>query len=261
MRKERFLLLILLLIVIWFGLLVGGPHPANAAGGAEYETQSWTFDGIFGRFDRPALRRGHQVYQEVCSGCHGLDLIAYRNLMDIGFSEEAAKEIAAEAVIEDGPDEEGEMYDRPGKLSDRFASPFPNDNAARYANNGSLPPDLSLIVKARKGGADYIYGLLTGYEEEAPEGVEMMEGMSYNRSFPGHQVAMPQPLYEDLVEYEDGTLASVEQMAKDVSTFLAWTAEPELEERKSLGLKVLLFVILLTAMLYAVKRRIWSKLH
>lgn len=257
MRKQRFLLL----IVIGFGLLVGGPHPASAAGGAEYEAQEWTFDGIFGRFDRSALRRGHQVYQEVCSGCHGIELVAYRNLMDIGFSEEEAKEIAASADIEDGPNEEGEMYDRPGKLSDRFVNPFPNEQAARYSNNGALPPDLSLIVKARKGGADYLYGLLIGYEEEAPEGIEMMEGMSYNHAFPGQQIAMPQPLYEDLVEYEDGTPASVEQMAKDVSTFLAWTAEPELEERKSLGLKVLLFVILLTALLYAVKRRIWSKLH
>lgn len=257
MCKKRFLLL----IVVGFSLLLGGPHPAGAAGGAEYSHQEWTFDGIFGRFDRAALRRGHQVYSEVCSGCHGLGLVAYRNLMDIGFSEEEAKEIAAEAVIEDGPNEEGEMYDRPGKLSDHFVAPFQNDQAARYYNNGALPPDLSLIVKARKGGADYIYGLMTGYEEEAPENIEMMEGMSYNRAFPGHQTAMPQPLYEDLVEYADGKPASIDQMAKDISIFLAWTAEPELEERKSLGIKVLLFMILLTAMLYAVKRRIWSKLR
>ncbi|MCE2509759.1 MAG: cytochrome c1 [Alphaproteobacteria bacterium] len=252
---------LLLVIAIGFGLLSGGPRPAIAAGGAEYEHQEWTFNGIFGRFDRAALRRGHQVYREVCSACHGLKRIAYRNLMDIGFSEEEAKEIAAEATVTDGPNDEGEMFDRSGKLSDRFVSPFPNDQAARYSNNGALPPDLSLIVKARKGGADYLYSLMTGYADEAPEGMEMMDGMSYNRAFPGHQIAMPQPLYEDLIEYEDGTPASVEQQAKDVTTFLAWAAEPELEARKSLGLKVLLFMILLTAMLYAVKRRVWSKLH
>lgn len=257
MRAQRGFLL---LGLFGLGLLLVGATPA-AAGGATYEKHEWSFDGIFGRFDRAALRRGHQVYQEVCAACHSLSLVAYRNLVDVGFTEDEAKEVAAQKEVTDGPNDEGEMFTRPAKLSDHFVSPFPNEKAARFANNGSLPPDLSLVVKARKGGADYLYGVLTGYSDEVPEGVEMMDGMAYNHVFPGHQIAMPQPLYEDGVEYEDGTPASVEQMAKDVTTFLAWTAEPELEERKSLGVKVLLFMLLLTAMLYAVKRRIWSKLH
>lgn len=249
------------LFVATGGLLAGNTGSAIASGEKTYEHQEWTFDGIFGRFDRAALRRGHQVYQEVCSSCHGLSLVAYRNLMDIDFSEEETKEIAAENEVQDGPNEEGEMYMRPARPADRFVSPFPNEQAARYSNNGAYPPDLSLMVKARKGGVDYIHGLLVGYKDEAPEGVEMADGMYFNHVFPGHQIAMPQPLYEDSVEYGDGTPATIAQMSKDVTTFLAWTAEPELEERKGLGIKVMLFLILLTAMLYAVKRRIWSKLH
>jgi len=261
MKMHRFLFVAAFAAAMAAGLLFGNFGSAKASGDLAFERQEWTFNGIFGRFDRAALRRGHQVYQEVCSSCHGLSLVAYRNLMDIGFSEEEAKEIAAENEVEDGPNDEGEMFTRPAKLSDRFVAPFPNEQAARYSNNGAYPPDLSLMVKARKGGADYLYGVLTGYEDEAPEGVEMMDGMYFNHSFPGHQIAMPQPIYEDSVEYEDGTPATVAQMSKDVTTFLAWTAEPELEERKSLGIKALIFVLLLTALLYAVKRRIWSKLH
>ena len=257
MNAHRFLLI----AAVAGGLLFGNPGSALASGDTVLEHQEWTFDGIFGKFDRAALRRGHQVYQEVCASCHALSLVAYRNLLDIGFSADEAKEVAAEYEVEAAPDSEGVVGLRPARLADRFVAPFANEQAARFSNNGAYPPDLSLMVKARKGGADYLYGLLTGYEEEAPEGVTMTEGMSYNHVFPGRQIAMPLPLYEDSVEYEDGTPASVEQMAKDVTTFLAWTAEPELEERKSLGIKVLLFLLVLTAMLYAVKRRIWSKLH
>jgi cytochrome c1 len=182
-------------------------------------------------------------------------------LAGIGFSEDQIKAIAAEAEVTDGPNEEGEMFDRPARPSDRFASPFPNDNAARASNNGALPPDLSLMVKARKGGADYLHALLTGYKEEPPAGFTLGDGMNYNTYFAGHQIAMAPPIADDAVEYADGTKATAKQIATDISTFLAWTAEPELEERKRLGIKVLLFLIVLTAMLYAVKRQIWKDLH
>jgi len=239
-----------------------GAGPASAAEEtAELPDIEWTFEGPFGHFDRAQLKRGFQVYREVCSSCHGLKRVAYRNLADLGFTESEIAEIAGEYEVEDGPDDEGEMYFREALASDHFVPPFPNDQAARLANGGALPPDLSLIVKARKGGADYIHALLAGYEDEAPEGVELGDGMYYNAYFPGHQIAMPPPLFEDGIEYEDGTEASIDQMATDVSTFLAWTASPELEARKRLGLKVLIFLVVLTGMLYALKRQIWSKVH
>ena len=244
--------------VIVTALVVIGSGPAMAAVDAVAPPSvKWSFDGLFGSFDRAALRRGFQVYTEVCAACHSLRLVSYRSLEAIGFSEAQLKEIAAEVEIEDGPDAEGEMFDRPGRPSDRFVSPFPNDNAARAANNGALPPDLSLMTKARVGGPDYVYGLMVGYKD-APQGKEMSEGMAYNMYFPGHQIAMPAPLSEEQVEYADGTEATVSQMAKDVTNFLVWTAEPELEERKRMGVKVVLFLLLLTGMLYAVKRAVWS---
>ena len=239
-------------------LALAGAAPAMAADEAPAPPSvKWTFDGLFGSFDRAALRRGFQVYTEVCAVCHSLRLVSYRNLTAIGFSEDQVKAIAAEFEVTDGPDSEGEMFDRPARPSDRFVSPFANDNAARAANNGALPPDLSLVTKSRIGGPDYIHGLMVGYRE-APQGMEMSEGMDYNMYFPGHQIAMPAPLSEDLVEYADGTEATVGQMAKDVTHFLVWAAEPELEERKRMGVKVVLFLLLLTGMLYAVKRAIWS---
>ncbi len=162
--------------------------------------------------------------------------------------------------MKDGPNDDGEMFERPGRPSDRFRSPFPNEQAARAANNGALPPDLSVIVKARAGGADYIHALLTGYTDP-PAGVEVMEGMHYNRYFPGHQIAMAPPLNEDQVAFHDGTPATVEQMSRDVATFLAWAAEPELEERRSLGVKILLFLTILGGLAYAVKRKVWADVH
>lgn len=221
----------------------------------------WSFGGLFGGFDQAGLKRGFQVYSEVCSSCHGLSLVAYRNLADIGFSKGEITEIAAEVEVEDGPDDEGEMFFRPARASDRFVSPFPNDNAARSANSGALPPDLSLIVKARNGGADYIFALLTGYAEDAPEGVELGEGMYYNEYFPNHQIAMMPPLEDEAVEYADGTKPTLSQHAEDVTAFLSWAASPELEERKRLGIKVLIFLLVLTGMLFALKRQIWAKLH
>lgn len=234
---------------------------AVAAVGSKPPDRDWSFEGLFGTYDRAAAQRGFQVYSQVCAACHSLRLVAYRNLAGIGFAEDQIKAIAAEFEVPDGPNEEGEMFTRPATPADRFAKPFANANAARFANNGALPPDLSLITKARKGGADYIYALLTGYADEPPEGVEMMPGMMYNTYFPGNQIAMAPPLAEGAVEYADGTKATVAQMASDVTTFLAWAAEPEMEERKRMGVKVLLFLIVLTAMLYALKRQIWKDVH
>ncbi len=227
------------------------PHPP---------ARDWSFNGVFGTFDRGALQRGYQVFAEGCAGCHSLRLVAYRNLAAIGFNEARIKKIAAEAEVTDGPNDEGEMYQRPARPSDRFVPPFPNANAARAANNGALPPDLSLITKARAGGADYVHALLIGYRD-APKGVQMGEGMNYNPYFPGNAIAMPPPLSADQVEFADKTEATVDRMAEDVATFLTWAAEPELEERKRLGIKVLLFLLVLTGMLYALKRKIWADLH
>jgi ubiquinol-cytochrome c reductase cytochrome b/c1 subunit len=235
-------------------------QPARAAEGPAVAKQSWSFTGPFGRFDRGALQRGFLVYKEACASCHGLKLLSLRNLGEDGgpgFTAEQVKAIAAEFTIKDGPDGEGEMFERPGKPSDRFPSPFDNENAARAANSGTLPPDLSVIAKARAAGADYLYALLIGYAE-APQGFELSEGMSYNKFFPGHQIAMPQPLSEDQVEYPDGTKATVENLARDVTTFLMWAAEPKLEERKRIGLQVMIFLLVLAGLFYLTKRKVWA---
>jgi ubiquinol-cytochrome c reductase cytochrome c1 subunit len=235
--------------------------PAGAAEGPEVAKQEWSFSGMFGTFDRGALQRGLQVYREVCANCHSLNMIAFRNLSALGLSPDEIQAIAESYEVQDGPNDEGDMFMRQARPSDFFVPPFPNEQAARAANNGALPPDLSLIVKARKGRADYIYGVLTGYEDEPPAGVELMDGMYYNKAFPGHQIAMPPPLAEDSVEYADGTKATLDQESHDVVTFLTWASQPEMEARKRLGIKVMLFLIVLTAMLYAVKRKIWSDVH
>jgi ubiquinol-cytochrome c reductase cytochrome c1 subunit len=238
------------------------PSPGLAAAEVkEPEGQDWTFEGIFGRFDRPQVQRGLQVYLQVCAFCHGLKYVAYRDLAGIGYDEEQIKAIAAQYEVEDGPDDEGEMYLRPGRSYDRFVSPYPNDKAAAAANNGAAPPDLSLIVEARGGGADYVYSLLVGYTEEPPEDFEVGEGLFYNPYFIGHQIAMMQPFWGDDVEYADGTEATIEQEARDVTAFLAWAAEPNLEERKRLGLSTMLFVIVMTGLFYASKRKVWKNLH
>ena len=241
--------------------LMLGAGSVQAAEGNKPPSRDWSSDGMFGTFDRGALQRGFLVYQEICAGCHSLKLLAYRNLAGIGLGEDQIKAIAAEFEITDGPNDEGEMFQRPAKPADRFVLPFANDNAARAANNGAMPPDLSLIIKARKGGADYLHALLTGYLEEPPAGVTLGEGLSYNVYFPGNQIAMVQPVVDDAVEYADGTKATADQIASDVTTFLAWAAEPELEERKRMGIKVLLFLVVLTAMMYALKRQVWSDQH
>jgi ubiquinol-cytochrome c reductase cytochrome c1 subunit len=250
----------LALTAVLAGGALGLPAVAQAAGGGGIEARHWSFQGVFGTFDRAAAQRGFQVFNEVCAACHSLKLVAYRDLAAIGFSEDQIKEVAAAKQVVDGPNKEGDMFERPGRPSDRFVSPFANDNAARTANNGAMPPDLSLMVKARVGGPDYLYGLLTGYGE-APADMQMMEGMNYNKAFPGHQIAMAPPIAAGQVTYADGTEATLERMAQDIVTFLAWTAEPELEERKRVGLKVILFLIVLTALLYATKRKIWKNIH
>lgn len=232
---------------------------AFASGGdTKLVEQDWTWQGVFGHYDKAQLQRGFQVYKDVCSTCHGLRLVSYRHLTDIGFSEDEVKDIAAQYEIQDGPNDEGEMFMRPRTPADRFNAPFPNDKAARFANGGALPPDLSLINKARANGPDYVYTLLTAYEEP-PEDVVMADGMSYNPAFPGHQIAMPQMIFDDSVTYEDGAPSDAASIARDVTAFLQWAAEPELEVRKSLGIKVMLFLFVLTVVLYAYKRQVWSK--
>jgi ubiquinol-cytochrome c reductase cytochrome c1 subunit len=239
-----------------------------SASAAEFEApplQDWSFSGIFGAFDKASLQRGFQVYREVCAGCHSLKLVAYRNLSALGYSEKEVKAFAAEAEVTDGPNDDGEMFQRPGLPSDRFVPPFANDQAARAANNGAFPPDLSVLTKARYRrmgweGSDYIYAVLTGYRDP-PKGVAVAEGMNYNPYFPSERIAMPPPLADDGVEFADGTKATVNQMAEDVTTFLAWAAEPEMEERKRLGIKVILFLLVLTGLLLALKRKIWADLH
>ncbi|MEY3729387.1 MAG: hypothetical protein RLZZ57_143 [Pseudomonadota bacterium] len=232
--------------------------PAHAAGEAiVIPDTKFSFDGVFGTYDRASAQRGFQVYKEVCSACHSLRLLSYRNLRELGLTEAQVEAIAAGYQIVDGPNDEGQMFERAGRPADRFRKPFANDAAARAANNGALPPDLSVIAKAREGGADYLYALLTGYADP-PAGVTVMDGMHYNKYFPGHQIAMGAPLNPDQVDYADGTKATVEQMARDVATFLQWAAEPELEQRRALGVKIIIFLTILAGLTYAVKRKVWA---
>ncbi|HJK86631.1 MAG TPA: cytochrome c1 [Candidatus Megaira endosymbiont of Nemacystus decipiens] len=216
----------------------------------------WPFEGIFGKFDRQATQRGAQIYMQVCAACHSLNHVYYRNLKALGFSDTEIKQIASEKTVVDGPDEFGDMFERPALPSDRFVAPYPNEEAARAANNGAYPADLSLIVKARHDGANYLYSLLTGYQE-APSDINLMPGLYYNPYFEGMQLAMPAPLAQSIVDYLDGTPATIDQMARDVTIFLQWTAEPEMEHRKSMGLKVMIFLIIFTILFYIAKRNIW----
>ncbi|MFN4089531.1 MAG: cytochrome c1 [Alphaproteobacteria bacterium] len=241
------------------GLMVPAVAVAAPAGPTP-PAVDWKFNGIFGTFDQAEVQRGFLVYDQVCAVCHAMSLASYRYLMQAGVSEAAAAEIASQKTVRDGPDDDGEMFDRPGRLSDRFVSPYPNENAARAANAGAYPPDLSLLAKSRAGGPDYLYGLLIGYIDPPP-GFEVPSGMYYNEYFPGHLIAMAPPLMAGGVEYPDGTDASVEQMARDVSAFMMFIAEPSLEQRKRMGVKVMLFLIIFTALLYAVKRKVWARIH
>ena len=252
----------------------------------EITRQQWSFSGFRGQYDQAQLQRGFQVYKEVCSACHGLSRVNFRNLVQPGgpgFPEEAVKALAAEwpNQIADGPDDEGKMFERPARLSDPIRGPYHNQKEARAAQGGAYPPDLSLIAKARgvernpswwthpflmlgdilnsyqEGGPDYINALLTGYTEP-PEGVKVGDGMHYNKAFPGHQLAMPPPLQDDQIAYTDGTKPTVENYAKDVASFLAWSADPTHDQRKRIGWQVMLYLLVTTVLLYLGKKRIWA---
>jgi ubiquinol-cytochrome c reductase cytochrome b/c1 subunit len=263
-------------------LFAGGVQDAKAAEhGATPPSLSWTFAGPLGKFDRGQLQRGYKVYKEVCANCHSMDLLHFRNLADVGgpsFSAAQASAVASEYQVKDGPNDAGDMFDRPGRLADKFPAPFANENAARASNGGAYPPDLSLMAKARnydrgfpqfvfdfftqfqEKGPNYIDALLQGYHE-APKGFALPEGAYYNSIFPGNAIKMPKPISDDQVTYDDGTPQKVENYARDVSAFLMWTAEPHLEARKRLGLQVMVFLILLAGLLYFTKKRVWANAH
>ena len=227
----------------------------------EFLKTDWTFKGLFGKFDRASLQRGYQVYTEVCAACHSMKYLSYRNLSEKGgpeFSVAQAKAIAASFEVTDGPNADGEMFQRPGKLSDKFVMPYENVKAAEAANGGAYPPDMSVLVKARGGGVDYIYSLLQGYED-APSGMILDDGVHYNKYMYGNKIKMSAPLSDGIIEYSDGTNPSVEQMSKDVTTFLMWAAEPSLEARHQMGFKAIVYLIILTILVYFSMKRIWSR--
>ncbi|KAK2840801.1 hypothetical protein Q7C36_012380 [Tachysurus vachellii] len=213
----------------------------------------WSHGGMLSALDHASIRRGYQVYKQVCSACHSMEYLAFRNLVGVSHTEDEAKALAEEVEVVDGPDESGEMFTRPGKLSDYFPKPYASPEAARAANNGALPPDLSYIVNARHGGEDYIFSLLTGYCDP-PAGVSMREGLYYNPYFPGQAIGMAPPIYNEVLEYEDGTPATMSQVAKDVCTFLRWAAEPEHDQRKKMGLKLLMGSAIILPLVYYLKR-------
>ena len=236
---------------------------STAAEKIEYLKTDWSFKGLFGKFDRSALQRGYQVYSEVCSSCHSMKYLSYRNLAEKGgpeFSEAQAKAIAASFEVIDGPNSDGEMFTRPGKLSDKFVMPYENVKAAQAANGGAYPPDMSVLVKARSGGVDYIYSLLQGYDSP-PAGLTLDEGVYYNKFMYGKKIKMSNQLSDGLIEYADGTNATVEQMSKDVTTFLMWAAEPHLESRHQMGFKAIIYLIILTILVYLSMKKIWSRVE
>jgi ubiquinol-cytochrome c reductase cytochrome c1 subunit len=226
----------------------------------ELHERDWSFNGPFGTFDKASMQRGFQVYREVCASCHSLKFIAFRNFADLGYNEAEIKAIAAEYDVEDGPNEDGDMFTRPGIPADRVPSPYANDNAARASNGGALPPDLSLMAKARAHGPDYLYSLLIGYKNP-PASVSVPEGMYYNNAYSGQLIAMPQPLYGDDVTYADGAKGSIEAISADVTQFLMWAAEPKLEIRKRIGVAVVFFLSIFVILSYLAKRRVWAGLH
>jgi len=219
----------------------------------------WTHNGLIDSLDHSSIRRGYEVYKQVCAACHSMQYMAYRNLIGVTHTEDEAKAEAEDIMVTDGPNDEGEMFQRPGKLSDYFPAPYANDEAARAANNGALPPDLTYITSARHGGEDYLFHLLTGYCEP-PAGVKLADGQYYNPYFPGGAISMAQALYNEIIEYEDGTPATQSQLAKDVATFLKWSAEPEHDTRKLMIIKTLMIFSVLISTAYYMKRRSWSSL-
>ncbi len=261
------------------GLTLLGGAALAAEGQKDAKDVSYSFEGPFGHYDKGQLQRGYKVYKEVCANCHAMKLVSFRNLAEEGgpgFTAEQVKALAATFTMKDGPGEDGEMFDRPGLPSDRFPSPFPNEQAARVANGGALPPDLSLIAKARPGwhgtfnqlfngigGPEYVYSVLTGYEEPSEElKKEQPAGKNYNPYFIGsHWIGMPPPLSDGQVDFDDGAPNTVDAMARDVSAFLAWTAEPKMEERKRLGFMTMIYLAVLALLMYLVKKKIWADAH
>lgn len=249
--------------IIIAGLLaVASVVPAIASEGHAPEHVDWSFAGPFGTYDRNQLKRGFQVYKEVCSACHGLKYVAFRNLGDPGgpeFSEAEVKALAASVEVPTIDGESGEATTRKGIPADHFPSPFPNDIAAKAANNGAIPPDLSLIARGRPHGPDYVHALLTGYEETAPADVSVPEGAHYNPYMAGGVIAMPPPLTGDgQVDYaEQGVPETVDQYSKDVSAFLMWAADPKMEVRKRIGLGTIIFLSILSVLMFLSYRRVW----
>ena len=244
-------------------LILVGTFNVNAAEKVEFLKTDWSFKGLFGKFDRGSLQRGYQVYTEVCASCHSMKYLSYRNLSEKGgpeFSIEQAKAIASSFEVTDGPNEDGEMFTRPAKLSDKFVNPYENEKAAQAANGGAYPPDMSVLAKARSGGAEYLYSLLLGYEAP-PSGITLDDGVYYNKYMYGNNIKMAKPLDDGLVEYSDGTTPSEEQMAKDVVTFLMWAAEPHLESRHEMGFKAIVYLIILTILVYFSMKKIWSRVE
>lgn len=247
--------------------LIASVVPVSSAKAAEGHGSStplpslaWSFNGPLGTYDKAALQRGYKIYRDVCAACHSMKRVYFRNLEGIGYKEDQIKAIAAEYTVMDGPNDEGEMFERPALPSDHFKSPFANDKAAQYANGGALPPDLSLIAKARANGSNYVYGLLTGYAQP-PHGEEVAEGQHWNTYFPGHKLSMAPPLLDGGVAYEDGTPETVEQYARDVVQFLTWASDPHMEERKKTGLQVILFLLVFAGVMYSIKRKVWADVH
>jgi cytochrome c1 len=267
-----------LVLSLGFALALAVPVTALAATGDARAPKDvhWSFEGPFGHYDRAELQRGFQVYKEVCSACHSLGRVAFHDLITpsedpssgIGFSEAQAKAIAASYKLPADPNEKGETVDasgnpltRPGILADHFPSPFPNEEAARTANSGALPPDLSLIVKAREGGPQYVYSIVTGFHEKPPAGFKVLANKYFNPYFATWNIGMPPPLSDGQVNYSDGTKNSVDQEAHDVVTFLSWASEPKMEERKRVGFGVMAFLILLSVLLFLTYRRVWHGEH
>jgi ubiquinol-cytochrome c reductase cytochrome b/c1 subunit len=273
-------ILALVLAGSFLGLATIASQPAAAQ---EHDSpvpprQKWSFAGPFGHFDRGQLQRGLKVYREVCAVCHGMKYVAFRNLADLGYSEAQIKAIASEYKIQDGPNDQGEMFEREGRPADYFPTPWPNENAARARYNG-VPPDMSVLAKARsyergfpwfifdmftqfqEHGVDYIHALMIGYKEKPPEGAALPAGSFYNEYFPGHAIAMPPPLSDKRVDYTDGSPTTVDQYAKDVAAFMMWAAEPHMEARKRIGFQVMIFLIVLSGLLYFTKKKVWADVH
>jgi ubiquinol-cytochrome c reductase cytochrome b/c1 subunit len=279
--KKPMVSTVIAMVALGAAILLGSAQPSSAAEQEQPPRQKWSFSGPLGKFDRGELQRGFKVYKEVCATCHGMSYLAFRNLAEPGgpgYSAAQAAAVAAEYKIKDGPNDQGEMFERPGRPADRFPSPFPNEQAARVANGGAYPPDLSLIAKARtyergfpwfvfdiftqfqEQGPDYLVALLNGYEA-APAGFTLPAGSNYNKYFPGHAIGMPKPLNDGQVTYEDGSPQTVAQYSKDVTAFLMWAAEPHMEARKRIGGQVFIFLILLCGLLYFTKKKVWAAAH